>query len=241
MPGAELGQLTRMTQQSDQQPALERLRDQRELFDHLSDFQEGLTAAPLVLPRLQEVLRAAQPAFEAGFAYSASMWQGELQVTLHWGSAELGSCSPVDPASYSDTCAHLLAGLLGIPLLEGGQADEAEPAAGIEPNAAATAATPEPEPEAVQADELEDEEFDEPGDPEPSADIHRALSDQEKASAVDMVKAMPPDRRRAFTKTFREVFSIPAEAKQIAPFFTELQHLHFIDRYTVEASGGIAA
>lgn len=230
-----------MTQQSDQQPALERLRDQRQLFERLSDFQEGLTLTQPIRPLLSEVLRAAQPAFEAGFAYSASMWQGDLQVTIHHGTAELGSCAPASVDSYSDTCARLLAGLLGIPLLEGDQPAEAETTAPAAlPTAAASEATQEPEPAAVQADEPDDEEFDELGDPEPSADIHRALSDQEKASAVDMVKAMPPDRRRAFTKTFREVFSIPAEAKQIAPFFTELQHLHFIDRYTVEASGGIA-
>jgi hypothetical protein len=163
-------------------------------------------------------------------------------VTIHHGSAELGSCAAASVDSYSETCARLLAGLLGIPLLEGDQPVEAEATAA----AALPAGTPpqlqQDTPHAVEPEpEPEDEEFDELGDPEPSADIHRVLSEQEKATAVDMVKAMPPDRRRAFTKSFREVFSIPADAKQIVPFITELQHLHFIDRYTVEASGGIAA
>lgn len=235
-----------MTDPSPLIPTLERLSDQRQLFERLSDFQEGLTLTQPIRPLLSEVLRAAQPAFEAGFAYSASWWQGDLQVTIHHGTAELGSCAPASVDSYSDTCARLLAGLLGIPLLEGDQPVEAEATAA----AVLPAGTPpqlqqdtpkqvEPEPEPEP--DPEDEEFDELGDPEPSADIHRTLSEQEKAAAVDMVKAMPPDRRRAFTKTFREVFSIPAEAKQIVPHITELQHLHFIDRYTVEASGGIAA
>lgn len=211
------------------------------MFDRLSEFQQSIQVDIPVAPTLRAVLAAAAPAFKQGFSYTASFFGQELTVTLHHSGAELGSSAPAAVDSYSETCARLLAGLLGIPVLEGEQASEADAVAGIEPTAAAPEATPEPEPAAVQAAEPEDEEFDELGDPEPSPDIHRALSDQEKASAVDMVKAMPPDRRRAFTKTFREVFAIPAEAKQIAPFFTELQHLHFIDRYTVEASGGIAA
>jgi Ser/Thr protein kinase RdoA (MazF antagonist) len=56
-----------------------------------------------------------------------------------------------------------------------------------------------------------------------------------------MVKVLPTEQRRAFTKAFREVFEVPAESKQIVPFITELRHLQFIDRFTVEASGGIAA
>lgn len=235
-----------MTDPSPLIPTLERLTDQRQLFERLSDFQEGLTLTQPIRPLLSEVLRAAQPAFEAGFAYSASMWQGDLQVTIHHGTAELGSCAPASIDSYSDTCARLLAGLLGIPLLEGDQPVEAE---ATTPSALPAGTPPQLQqdtPQVVEPDpepdpEPEDEEFDELGDPEPSADIRRTLSEQEKATAVDMVKAMPADKRRAFTKTFREVFSIPAEAKQIVPFITELQHLHFIDRYTVEASGGIAA
>lgn len=234
-----------MTEQSPHQPTLERLTDQRQLFQRLSHFQESLTLTQPIRPLLSEVLQAAQPAFEAGFAYSASIWQGELQVTIHHGSAELGSCAPAEPTSYSDTCARLLAGLLGIPLLEGDQAGEPEVCMRTAPEVVRPqlqqeppkAVEPEPEPEP----EPEDEEFDELGDPEPSADIHRTLTEQEKDAAVAMVKALPADRRRTFSKSFREVFAVPEDAKQIVPFMTELQHLQFIDRYTVEASGGIAA
>lgn len=242
-----------MTTPSPELPALQRLQDERELFERLSHFQEGLTLIDPIHPQLPAVLKAAQPAFEAGFAYSASMWNGELQVTIHRGSAELGSCAPASPTSYSDTCARLLAGLLGIPLVELDQSSEAEPP---EPATAACGLRPvpdpvEPDPEPVAcglkpiqepAAEVEPDEFEtvEPESARPS-DIHRPLSEQEKATAITMIKAMATEQRKAFTKTFREVFQVPPEAKQVAGYITELQHLHFIDRYTVEAAGGIAA
>lgn len=241
-----------MTHPSPELPALQRLNDERELFTRLSHFQETLTLGSPVPPALPEVLRAAQPAFEAGFAYSASMWSGELQVTIHHGAAELGSCAPADPLSYTGTCARLLAGLLGIPLLEGD--DSCEP----EPSQPATASrelrsvpdTTKPRPQA-EADELVAEP--DPAEPEPEADDFeeaavctapdptRDLTEQEKAAAIDMIKAMEQAQRRVFSKAFREVFQVPADAKAITPFITRLEHLHYIDRVTVEAAGGIAA
>lgn len=240
-----------MTNPSPELPALQRLQDERELFERLSHFQERLSLASPVPPQLPAVLKAAQPAFEAGFAYSASMWSGELQVTIHRGSAELGSCAPASPTSYSDTCARLLAGLLGIPLHELEHSCEAEPS---QPATAACGlrSVPDPvepgpqEPQAPAA-EAEPDEFETVGtetvepEPTPAADIHRPLSEDEKLTAITMIKAMATEQRKAFTKTFREVFQVPPEAKQVAPFITELQHLHFVDRYTVEAAGGIAA
>ena len=211
-------------------PALRHMDMEQSMFQKLSEFQQETAYLDPVAPQLRAVLSAALPAFELGFSYTASHWNGELTVTLHYQGAELGSSATASIDNYGDTCARLLAGLLGIPLLEGEAASEPEPLETEEVEAEAPVAEPEPQ--------EEDEEFDEP---EPSADIHRILSEQEKATAVDMVKAMPPDRRRAFTKTFREVFNVPADAKQLVPFISELQHLHFIDRYTVEASGGVAA
>lgn len=228
-----------MTDPSPMLPALQRMNSEAAMFDRLSAFQQSIQVDIPVAPNLRAVLAAAAPAFEQGFAYTASFFGQELCVTLHHGGAELGSSAPAAVDSYSETCARLLAGLLGIPLLEGEQAAEAELVEPSQP-AAALPQLQQDMPQPVEP-EPEDEEFDELGDPEVSADIHRTLSEQEKAAAVDMIKAMPPDRRRAFTKAFREVFNIPPEAKQIVPFITELQHLHYIDRVTVEASGGIAA
>ena len=218
------------------------------MFSMLSTFQKSAICTPPVPPALSAVIKAAMPAFEAGFAYTASHWRGELTVTLHYQGAELGSSAPAAVDNYSCTTARLLAGLLGIPLLEVEDACEAEPdepeaeqqpALTVVPDTPETADDVAPEAAADADDELEDdEEF----SIDPIAeDVTRALSDAEKATAVQMVKVLPTEQRKFFTKTFREVFQVPPDSKQIVPFITELQHLQFIDRYTVEAAGGIAA
>jgi len=43
-----------------------------------------------------------------------------------------------------------------------------------------------------------------------------------------------------FAIAFRDGFSIPKEEKSILPCITELRHYQFIDRYTIEAAGGVA-
>lgn len=222
----------------------------------LSEFQADAAHLQPVLPRLPDVLAAALPAFQLGFSYSSSFWNGELTVTLQHGCTETASRSGALTSSYTETAARLLAGLLGIPLVEGGPAPEAEMVAtapavvhpidaapAAEPPAAAPAAAPEPEPAP------EPVAFPEPA-PEPPApalavvppaDIHRPLSESERESAIGMIRTMPVDVRKAFTRVFREEFQVPAEAKQVAPYICELRHLQFVDRFTVEAAGGIAA
>jgi len=222
-------------------PVLQRMNAESEMFTRLSDFQKAASATSPVFPALPAVLAAAVPAFEAGFAYTSAHWHGELTVTLHYQGAELGSSAPAPITSYTETTARLLAGLLGIPLLEGDHSFEAEP----QP-AACTAVQPaalEVVPDAVEvADPIEPEAVEEePDEFEEAEDITRPLNDSEKATAVEMVKVLPVDQRKAFTKVFRDVFQVPAEAKQVTPYFTELRHLQFIDRFTVEAAGGIAA
>lgn len=215
----------------------------------LSEFQADAAHLQPVLPRLPDVLAAALPAFQLGFSYSSSFWNGELTVTLQHGCTESASQSGALTSSYTDTAARLLAGLLGIPLVEGAPAPEAEMVAtapavvhpidaapAAEPPAPAPAAAPEPAPEPVAAPEHA---------PAlavvPPADIHRPLSESERESAIGMIRTMPVDVRKAFTRVFREEFQVPAEAKQVAPFICELRHLQFVDRFTVEAAGGIAA
>lgn len=236
-----------MTDPTPPQPALLRLNWESSLFEHLSVFQQLAATTPPVAPSLPAVLAAALPAFEAGFAYTASHWHGELTVTLHYQGAELGSSAPAPVTNYTETCARLLAGLLGIPLLEADVASEPEllqPAsefAGLAEACGLRVVEPQ-QPEAVpQEAAAEEATAAEPIDQGPGDDIRRALADDEKAAAVGMVKAMPTEHRKAFTRAFREVFSVPADAKQIVPFICELQHLQFIDRYTVEAAGGVAA
>ena len=67
------------------------------------------------------------------------------------------------------------------------------------------------------------------------------LSEDEKAAAVAMVKVMDVAQRKAFTIAFRHAFEIPSSERAIQPLITELRHLQFIDRFTIEAAGGVAA
>jgi hypothetical protein len=234
-----------MTDPSPLLPALQRMNQESEMFSRLSAFQQSTVCTAPVTPTLSAVLAAAVPAFEAGFAYTASHWGGELTVAIHYQGAELGSSATAPLNSYSETTARLLAGLLGIPLRE--LEDSSEPelvpqqasALEVVPDPAEPAAVPE-QAAASADDELEDDDEEFSVDP-PAEDVTRALSEAEKATAVQMVKVLPTEQRKAFTKSFREVFSVPADAKQIVPFITELRHLQYIDRFTVEAAGGIAA
>lgn len=225
-------------------PDPQRLNIEREMFTRLSEFQQSAVRAPAAAPTLAAVLAAAVPALEAGFAYTTVHRRGELTVTLHYQGAELGSSAPASLDSYGQTTARLLAGLLGIPVLDAEDSSEAEPQQPLT-SPSEVVVTPAASPETASPgvpDELEEEEEEEFDDGlEPSEDVTRALSEAEKTTAVDMVKVLPTEQRKAFTKAFREVFQVPPDSKQIVPFITELRHLQFIDRFTVEASGGIAA
>jgi hypothetical protein len=66
------------------------------------------------------------------------------------------------------------------------------------------------------------------------------LTDEQKATAVKMVSDLSPAARKSFAIAFRDGFSISKEEKSIVPCITELRHLQFVDRYTVEAAGGVA-
>lgn len=211
------------------------------MFVELARFQAVACQQPAVPPRLPHVLAAALPALEAGFSYSSSFWHGELCVTLHFGGAELGSSSAAPVDSYTETAARLLAGLLGIPLADGPTGDTevvATAPAVVHPIAAVAADTDPATPaEGTPAEKANEE----PTEALTPVDVRRPLSEQERESAVGMVKCMPVDVRKAFSRAFRDEFEVPADAKQLVPFIQELRHMQFIDRYTVEAAGGVAA
>ena len=69
----------------------------------------------------------------------------------------------------------------------------------------------------------------------------RALTPEEIEAAVGMVKVMQPAQRKAFTIAFRNAFDVPDTVTRIASEIKQVRHLQFIDRFTVEAAGGIAA
>ena len=66
------------------------------------------------------------------------------------------------------------------------------------------------------------------------------LTDEQKGIAVKMVGDLSPAQRKSFAIAFRDGFSISKEEKSILPCITELRHYQFIDRYTIEAAGGVA-
>jgi hypothetical protein len=233
------------------------------MYQQLSAFQQQASQSPPVIPTLPAVLAAAAPAFSMGFAYTASFWHGELAVTLHYGNAEMGSSSPAVVSSYSVTCARLLAGLLGLPLADAVEADQPEivrcglpkvrpehlqQQVVITPDdapapAPAEAPAPAPAPAPAEAaaeviDDLADDLAEDPLDDDHDPD--RVLTPDEISVAVNMIKQMDPTKRREFTKAFRKTFGVPQDAKTITQYITEARHLVFIDRYTVEAAGGIA-
>ena len=66
------------------------------------------------------------------------------------------------------------------------------------------------------------------------------LSEQQRLAAIEMVKVLNANARKVFTNHFRSAFKIPGSERSLIPLITELQHLQFIDRFTIESSGGVA-
>ena len=69
----------------------------------------------------------------------------------------------------------------------------------------------------------------------------RVLTPEEIDAAVGMVKQMAPAQRKLFTIAFRNAFDVPDTVTRIASEIKQVRHLQFIDRFTVEAAGGVAA
>lgn len=69
----------------------------------------------------------------------------------------------------------------------------------------------------------------------------RALTPEEIKQAVSFVKAMPVQQRKLFSIAFRNAFDIPDTVTLIASEIKQLRHFQFVDRFSVEAAGGIAA
>lgn len=216
--------------------ARDRAEQDAALSRALSAVQQQLCACPPVPCQLAAVLTAAAPAWQAGLCYVLTYWPGEVRVTLRHGAAEIDSRALVtnDAADIQAVAARLLAGLVGLALesATAPQPTAPEPAAAPEPAepAAAPPAAVTPEPAAPPA-----------AAPQPAGPEPRQLSAEEISAAVEMIRCMPADVRKAFSQAFRSTFAVPAEAKVITPHITTSDHLLFIDRFTVEAAGGIVA
>lgn len=168
-------------------------------------------------------IEAARAANAHGFAWLSRPCDDDpalVQVCLrHQGGAET--------AAVGENIAQLLAGLLGIALQPAVQTSEPEGGTDDAPLVcpAVRPATPEPEPEPIEEHS------------EPAAQL---LDEQQKATAVSMCKTMDAATRKAFTIAFRDAFRVDRDQRSIIPLITELKHLEFIDRFSIEAAGGIS-
>jgi hypothetical protein len=159
-------------------------------------------------------------------------WKATLR---HIGGAE--------ESGVGETAALALASLLGFPTLGADRAVEPEIMQNPHPAPKSQQQEPDRAPDPVEADpQPEPAAAAEPGsrteqlEPDPAT----PLSEEQIAAALEMVKVMGQEQRKAFTISFRSAFSVPREVKAVAPLIRQLQHLHFVDRFTVEAAGGLA-
>ena len=203
-------------------------------------------------------------AFEADQAFSAALAAFQAQASDHGTSAALlesanaaGFCWLFRPAgsgttevvlrhaggaeeiALGDDADHLLLGLLGVfPVslpasdrpVEPEKCSEAEPEPDPEPEPSTAALAAELLAAATGGMVFELAE----GDPS------TPLTEQQRASAVQMVSDLSPAQRKSFAIAFRDGFKVDKAERSILPCITELRHLEFIDRFTVEAAGGVA-
>jgi hypothetical protein len=211
----------------------------------LAEFQAG--------PREELIFDDARRASDHGFAWFVRPSEpGFFEVVLrHKGGAEIRA----DGESIKAT----LAGLLGHPL-----AHDAAPlptawplavdAQASEPgkicNSRITAA-PTPQPVAIPATapaQLAAESLAAAtggavalGPTEYVPDPSQPLTAEQKTVCVEMISSLGIDQQKAFKIAFRDAFRVPREAKAIAPLITEVRHMEFCDRWSIEAGGGVAA
>lgn len=186
---------------------------------------------------LPAVLAAANPAFEEGFCYLIRHQGSAVEVALrHKGGAE--EVSEVPGMSLVDAdLALVLACLLGIPVLESDQVCEPDLVredlvSGAVPEQAAVEA-PAGEPDLIGPDSPVDLPAANPGT--------AVLTPEQHSTALAMIKQMEAPARKAFQIAFRNAFDLDRNVTRITPHITQVRHLEFIDRFTIEAAGGVAA
>ena len=125
--------------------------------------------------------------------------------------------------------------------------DEPEAAAPAPVTVTEVTAPAKPEPAPVGAEPTEEEfqeEFDtdlliapvEP--PSPTTPLTAEQQAQARAWVGAMASAA---QRKAFAAAFRHAFNVDPAQKSVAPLITQWQHYAFVDRFVIEAAGGVAA
>jgi hypothetical protein len=198
----------------------------------LARFQANVQ--PISSPSLCNVLQAAKAAFDDGFCYLIRQQGSSLEVALRHkdGAEEISHAlqGDADPAL-------LLASLLGIPV--GSSSQDSEPDLGSTVTVSVGVADQTPAPVAAGQPDLIGP--DSPVELPTAAPGLAVLTPEQHETALAMIKQMEPAARKAFQIAFRNAFDLDRNVTRITPHITQLRHLEFIDRFTVEAAGGIAA
>jgi hypothetical protein len=213
-------------------------------FEADASFSAALAEFQATITEGIHPIQAARQAAAHGFCwFSRPSEPGFVEVRLrHKDGADSGA--------EGSSVAELLAGLLGLVWPQESQAAEPEEKCSLRIMSPSEHAEPEPvrvtvTPELVQvaaeslAAATSGVVVAEPvADPEP--DPTTPLTAEQKAVAVNMIKALSADQRQAFTISFRSAFAVDRSVKAITPVIQQLQHLQFCDRWSIEAAGGVA-
>ena len=219
------------------------------LAESLSAFQADLQPATEL--SLAAVVTAAKPAFSMGFSFSVqSTGESTVVVLMHKDGAQLSAETSAYDADFA-LSARLLAGLLGIPVLQQAQPSKAGETTPGQSSVAAEAGEPLTSPsdsaqqQPAAAVEPELEPTPDPAPPSPVQPEHdplglEPLEPQEIATLTAMLKAMARSDKeiwKRFTIAFRSQFQVPSTARTITDRVTQRRHADFIDRFERELAG----
>jgi len=211
-------------------------------FEADASYSAALAEFQATVPENIHPIQAARQAAALGFCwFSRPIDTGFVEVRLrHSGGA--------DSVAEGSSVPELLAGLLGLVWPGDAQAAEPDGICDLRIKCPSEHSQPVPvtvTPELVQvaaeslAAATSGVVVAEPvADPEP--DPTTLLTAEQKAVAINMIKSLTADQRQAFTISFRSAFAVDRAVKAIAPVITELRHLHFCDRWSIENAGGVA-
>jgi len=185
-------------------------------------FSASLATFQAAAPVGVDPITAAREAASHGFSWFCRPSEpGFIEVRLrHSGGADVGAEGTSIP--------ELLAGLLGLVWPADPQTAEPEPA---------PATTAQPEPVQAAAESLAAATC---GVVVEEPDPTTPLTAEQKQVAINIIKGLTADQRHSFTIAFRNCFRVDSSVRVIAPVITELQHLHFCDRWSIENAGGVA-
>jgi len=210
-------------------------------FEADASFSAALAEFQATITEGIHPIQAARQAAAHGFCwFSRPSEPGFVEVRLRHKDG-------ADSVAEGSSVAELLAGLLGLVWPQEAQAVEPEEKCSLRimspSEHAEPAAEPKPLPVQVAAESLAAATSgtvvaESVADPEP--DPTTPLTAEQKAVAINMIKSLTADQRQAFTISFRDAFRVERSVKAIAPVITELRHLHFCDRWSIENAGGVA-